>query len=399
MYQLRQYQSQAVEAAVSFFKSEERTKPILVLPTGAGKSLVIAFAVKQLAGNVVVLQPSKELLEQNYRKYAAVIKGHDELEPASVYSASVGIKERGRVTFATIGSIYKCPELFADTQYIIVDECHFVPPQRGSMYTQLFKALPNAKVLGLTATPYRLKTYNDPFANGVKFSKINLLPRERPQFFNRFLFICQTKQMYDEGFLSPVNYVTTTWDGRFLKLNSTGAEYSDKSMEEVMERNEIIKRIPGILEQAFKKGRRACLVFVRTVDEARQLAAITPFSDYIHAETPKAEREKIISAYKGGGIKTLFNVSVLTTGFDFPELDTIIVARPTMSLALFVQMVGRGIRLADGKDHCTVVDMCGNLKRFGKIEELRIENDQQAGWVLRNDRHILSGRRLDELDK
>ena len=396
MYTLRKYQQQATDSAVDFFKSVERTKPILVLPTGAGKSLVIAFVVKQLTGNVLILQPSKELLEQNYKKYDAIIQGHPELERASVYSASVGVKERGRVTFATIGSIYKCPELFEDTHYIIVDECHFVPPQTGSMYTQLFKALPAAKVIGLTATPYRLKTYNDPFT-GKKFSKINLLPRERPQFFNRFLTIVQTKQMYDEGFLSPVNYVSMAWDGSFLKFNSTGAEYSDDSMKEAMERNEIIKRIPGILDQAFKKGRRACLVFVRTVEEARQLAAMTPFSDYIHAETPKAEREKIINAFKGGGIKTLFNVSVLTTGFDFPELDTIIVARPTMSLALFVQMVGRGIRLANGKDHCTLVDMCGNLARFGKLEELRIEDDEHAGWVLRNDKQILSGRRLDDL--
>lgn len=398
MYQLRPYQKQAEEAAVEFFKSAERTKPILVLPTGAGKSLVIAFVVKQLEGNVLILQPSKELLEQNYRKYDAAIQGHPELERASIYSASVGIKERGRVTFATIGSIYKCPEVFADTHYIIVDECHFVPPQSGSMYTQLFKSLPGAKVLGLTATPYRLKTYNDPF-NGKKFSKINLLLRERPQFFNRFLTIVQTKQMYDEGYLSPVNYVSMAWDGSFLKFNSTGAEYSDASMKEAMERNAILTKIPGILDQAFKKGRRACLVFVRTVEEARQLAAVTPFADYIHAETPKKERDAIIKAFKGGGIKTLFNVSVLTTGFDYPELDTIIIARPTMSLALFVQMVGRGIRLADGKDHCTLIDMCGNLQKFGKLEELRIEDDEHAGWVLRNDKQIISGVRLDELVK
>ena len=395
MYTLRPYQVEAVSRAVDFFNSSDRSRPMLVLPTGSGKSLIIADIVRQLSGNVLVLQPSKELLVQNYNKYDAVVQAYPELERASVYSASVGIKERGRVTFATIGSIYKQPELFADTHYIIVDECHFVPPVKSSMYSQLFKSL-TAQVIGLTATPYRLKTYTDPF-NGQKFSKINLLNRERPLFFNKFLYVVQTKQMYDEAHLAPVNYITLAWDGSFLKFNSTGAEFSDSSVKEAMERNEIIQRIPGILDQAYKKDRKSCLVFVRTVEEARHLASVTPFSDYIHAETPKADRDKIIAAFKGGGIKTVFNVAVLTTGFDYPGLDTVIIARPTASLALFVQMIGRGIRKAEGKEYCSVLDMCGNLSRFGKIEELRLEDDEREGWVLRNDKQILSGRRLDEL--
>ena len=401
MYTLRPYQAEAVAHAVDFFKSERRERPILVLPTGSGKSLIIASTAKELTGNVLILQPSKELLEQNYRKYEDAIQGHPELESASLYSASVGVKERGRVTFATIGSICNQPELFADTHHIIVDECHYVPPSDkddieaggGSMYTKFFAKLPEAQVLGLTATPYRLKTYNYP----EKHSKINLLTREKPLFFNRFLYVVQTAEMYAGGFLAPVNYISMKWDGSFLKFNSTGAEYSDKSVQEALERNEILQKIPGILKQAFEKGRKSCLVFVRTVEEARQLAATVPFSEYVHAETPKRERAEIIKAFKNGGIKTLFNVSVLTTGFDYPALDTIIIARPTASLALFVQMVGRGIRKAEGKDHCTLVDMCGNLARFGKLEELRIVNDQFKGWVLRNDKQILSARRLDDL--
>lgn len=396
MYKLRDYQEEAVRHGVDFFKSHDKTKPILVLPTGSGKSIIIAVIAKQLNGNILILQPTIELLKQNFKKYDNEIKGHPELERAGIYSASVGIKNPSRVTFATIGSIYKKPQIFKDTHYVIVDECHFVPPKAESMYSQLFKALPKIKVLGLTATPYRLKTYTDPFTM-EKFSKINLLTRELPRFFNRFLYIVQTKEMYDKDYLSPVNYISMAWDGSLLKFNSTGAEYTDNSMKEALSRNNVLDKIPSILEQAFRKGRRACLVFVRTVDEARHLSSITPFSDYVHAETPPKERENIIEAFKGGGIKTLFNVSVLTTGFDYPELDTIIIARPTMSLALFVQMVGRGIRLANGKDHCTLIDMCGNLNKFGKLEELRIVEDDLNGWILRNDKQILSGRRLDSL--
>lgn len=395
MYTLRSYQEEAVTHAVDFFNSVGKHRPILELPTASGKSIIIAHIAKSLKSNVLVLQPSKELLEQNYIKYAEVTAEHPELPPATVYSASVGIKERGQVTFATIGSIYKNPELFSDVEYVIVDECHFVPPKRDSMYVSFFSEI-DAKVLGLTATPYRLKTYTDPFS-GKKYSKINLLNREKPSFFNKFLYNVPTSRMYEEGFLCPVNYITMNWDGSFLEFNSTGAEYSENSVKEALERNQIIQRIPGIVNQAFQKGQRSCLVFVRSVEEARHLASITPFSEYLHALTPKKDRARIIKSFKNGGIKTLYNVAVLTTGFDYPELDTIIVARPTMSLALFVQMVGRGIRIAPGKEKCSLVDMCGNLERFGRLEELRTENDEKEGWVLRNDTRILSGRRLDEL--
>lgn len=397
MYTLREYQQEAVDRAVNFFLNGGKERPILELPTASGKSLIIAYTAKALDGNVLVLQPSLELLKQNYEKYSKAIQGHPDLYPASVFSASAGVKQRGRVTFATIGSIVNVAELFSDVQYILVDECHYVPPTESSMYVSFFSQIPNAKVVGLSATPYRLKTYNG--MDGVKYSKINLLPRERPLFFNRFLMNISTRRMYEEGFLCPVNYVKMGFDGSYLQFNSTGAEYSDASMKEALKRNEIVERIPGLVEAAIKKGRRSCLVFVRTVDEARQLAETTPFSAYVHALTPKKERAQIIDRFRAGSIKTLYNVAVLTTGFDYPALDCIIIARPTMSLALFVQMVGRGIRIAEGKDHCTVVDMCGNLDRFGRIEELRIENDPHVGWVLRNDKQILSGRDLRELVK
>lgn len=396
MYILRTYQEESVRLAVEFFNSFDRTRPILSLPTGAGKSLIIASIAKHLHSGVLVLQPSKELLEQNYAKYQNAIAGHSDLEPACVYSASVGIKEKGKVTFATIGSIWKKPDEFMNIRYIIVDECHNVPPKKTSMYVSFFACL-TAKVIGLTATAYRLKTYNDPFAYGKKYSKINLLTRERPLFFNKFLHIVHLEQMYKEGYLTPINYISMAFDGSFLECNSTGAEFSEKSLDKVMERNQIIKKIPSIIKQAFEKGQKACLVFVRSVEEARHLASITPFSAYIHALTDKKERVDIIRNFKNGSIKTVFNVSVLIEGFDFPELDTIILARPTMSLTLYLQMIGRGIRKAEGKLKCSVVDMCGNIPRFGKIEDIKIVNDSHYGWVLMNNNKVLSGKRLDEL--
>lgn len=394
-YVLRKYQDEAVSEILNFFRSQSKHRPIEVAPTGSGKSVIIAHVAKQLKDEVLVFQPSLELLEQNFRKYDEEIKLHPELERASIFSASADRKEKGRVTFATIGSVIKCPELFSEVKYVIIDECHRVPAKETSMYRQFFSKI-NAKFIGLTATPFHLKSYVD-YMTAQRYSQINLLTRERPKFFNKFLHVVQIKDMYADGHLCPLSYIQMNFDGTFLKFNTTGAEYTDESMQESMSRNKIIEKLPDIIGQAFKKGRKSCLVFVRTVDEARRLAEMTPFSDYVHAKTSKIERRAIISRFKAGSIKTLFNVSVLTTGFDYPALDVIILARPTASLILYMQMIGRGIRNADGKENCAVLDMCGNFKKFGKIEDMVLVDDPIRGWVLRNNERVLSGRPMNEV--
>lgn len=405
MFELRDYQKVTVDKAIEFFRSSARYKPMAVLPTGSGKSIIIAYITKQLNSRVLVLQPSKELLEQNYKKYEAITRDNPDLPVASVYSASFGVKEVGKITFATIGSVHKKPELFRGYN-IIIDECHNVPPKKNSMYVSFLKRV-ESKVLGLTATPFRLKSYTnmdfDPMAkpgeknSNPKISKINLLNRERPLFFNKFLHVVNISEMYDKGYLCPINYISLKYNKSDLRLNSTGADYSEDSVTKSLSRNDILNKIPGILDQAYKKKQKSCLVFVKRVAEAKELSEKVPFSSYIHSLTPKKERARIIQNFKKGNIKTLFNVSVLTEGFDYPGLDTIILARPTMSLSLYIQMVGRGMRKEEGKDKCSVVDMCGNIDKFGKVEEIRVEEDYYAGWVLRNDTKILSGVRLDEL--
>lgn len=404
MFVLRGYQEEAVRLSVEFFNSKAKYRPILELPTASGKSVIIAYIAKQLTGNILILQPSKELLEQNYKKYEAVIADNPHLEPATVWSASIGVKQKSRVTFAMIGSICNDPEAWTDIDHVLIDECHRVSPQRekkndtkknptmASMYVQFFRVV-KAKTLGLSATPYRMKTYRDEWGG---YTKINLLNRETPRFFNKFLYNVTAKTLYDGGYLSPVNYLPLPFESISLMPNSTGAEYSEASMLRAIQRNKIIERIPDILQQAFQKGQKSCLVFVKSVAEAKKLSESVPFSDYIHAKSDKRERAATIRAFKNGSIKTLFNVSVLTEGFDYPALDTIIIARPTMSLTLYAQMIGRVMRTAEGKEKGSVVDMCGNVKRFGKVEELSIEDDPKLGWVLRSDTKVLSGRRLDE---
>lgn len=389
MYELRPYQKKSVEKGVEFLKGwSHDDKPIVVAPTGSGKSIVIAYVANEMGKNVIVLQPSQELLEQNYEKYLSY--GGE----ASIYSASLKQKEIGSVTFATIGSVFKKAEEFSHVENIIIDECHLVPPKESSMYVTFLKGMTQAKVIGLTATAFRLKKYINPFSKRP-FAQINLLTRERPKFFNRFLHVTQIRELYDQKYLCPIKYVPLTWETGRLVVNTNGSEYTDKSIQEELKNQKILQNIPTIIKQSIEKGRKHRIVFVFSVEDAKRLSEIVPESAYVCAITPKKERMQILNDFKSGNIKTVFNVNVLTIGFDFTALDTIIIARPTMSLALYMQMIGRGIRLHPGKDDCIVVDMCGNISRFGEIEDISYETDLNGKWVLRNKDRILSGVPLD----
>ena len=385
MFKLRPYQEEGVNRCLDFFRNgTAEDKPIVVAPTGAGKSIYIAHTASELKENVLVLQPSKELLEQNYEKYLAYG------EEASIYSASLKQKEIGSVTFATIGSIYNRAEEFQHVRHIIIDECHLVPPKSSSMFITFLNAMPQAKVIGMTATPFRLKKYLNPWT-GRPFAQINLLTRERPRFFNRFLHITQIDELYAQGFLCPIKYIPLTWDSGKLVVNTNGSEYTDKSIEWNLKQQKINERIPDLIRQSIEKGRNHRVVFVYSVNDAIELAMRVPDSAYVCAMTPKKERTQILKDFRAGKIKTVFNVNVLTIGFDFTALDTIIIARPTMSLALFMQMIGRGIRPHPGKTDCVVVDMCGNTSRFSKFEDVRYEMDSKNKWVITDGQRVLSG--------
>lgn len=403
MFELRKYQAEASDIALDFLdRGKPGDRPIIIAPTGSGKSLVIASIAKKVGDGVLVIQPSKELLEQNYAKFEAV--GGE----ACIYSASMNQKNVGPVTFATIGSINKFSDLFDHVKCIVIDECHLLPPQndkfnkkgklvkKASMFMNFINNLPGVKVMGLTATAFRLKKYNDPFT-GEAYSQINLLMRERPHFFNSFIHITQIRELYDQGFLSPVKYIEMGWENGELKYNSTGAEYTDDSIDQAIKQQKVYEKIPGIIKQSLEKGRKHRIVYVKNVSDAIRLADQVKDSACVHAKTHPKERQKILEEFKAGKIKTVFNVGVLTVGFDFPALDTIIIARPTMSLSLYMQMIGRGIRLHPGKDDCAVVDMCGNIKRFSKLEDIIYTRDGDGKWILHDGTKQLSGVRLSSI--
>lgn len=196
MYKLRDYQQQASDAAVSFFNDKsKKSNSIIILPTGAGKSLVIADIASRLDGYTLVFQPSKEILEQNFKKLCSY-----GILDCSIYSASFNSKVISRITFATIGSVKNCPDLFSHFSNVIIDECHLVNPKEG-MYKEFLSNL-NSKVLGLTATPYRLSSNRD-FGSMLKF-----ITRTRPAIFKEVIYHVQISTLLDQGFLSKLNYYT-----------------------------------------------------------------------------------------------------------------------------------------------------------------------------------------------
>lgn len=373
---LRDYQQKASDAAVAYFKdTKKKTNAIMVLPTGSGKSLIIADIANRLDGHTLVFQPSKEILEQNFKKFCS----YGVLD-CSIYSASFNSKEISRITFATIGSVKAHSELFLHFRNVIVDECHLVNPKEG-MYKDFFGAV-KCKVLGLTATPYRLSSSRD-FGSMLKF-----ITRTKPHVFSEVIYHVQVSTLLDMGYLSKVNYYPmnpTGWNELNLKINTTGADYTDKSVQREYERIDFYSYIVHIVQRLMnpKAGgkRKGILVFTRFLKEAERLTMSIPGCVIVSGDTPKKERERILEMFKVGEIPVVANVGVLTTGFDYPELDTVVMARPTMSLAMYYQIVGRCIRPYKGKT-AWFVDLCGNINRFGEVSDLHLKDTGNGKWAV-----------------
>lgn len=388
-YVLRDYQQKASDAAVSFFNNKaKKTNAIMVLPTGSGKSLIIADIASRLDGHTLVFQPSKEILEQNFKKLSSY-----GILDCSIYSASFNSKKISRITFATIGSVKGHPDLFGHFKNVIIDECHLVNPKEG-MYKDFLSVL-NCKVLGLTATPYRLSSSQD-FGSMLKF-----ITRTRPAIFKEVIYHVQVSTLLDLGYLAKLNYYPMNplgWNELNLKVNTTGADYTDKSVQREYERIDFYGYLVHIVQRLVdnqKTGikRKGILVFTRFLKEAERLTYSIPGCAIVSGDTPKGERERILEAFKSGEIPVVANVGVLTTGFDYPELDTVVMARPTMSLAMWYQIVGRAIRPHPNKTTGWIVDLCGNINRFGFVENLKLVDGGNNKWaVFSNGRQLTNVR-------
>ena len=317
---------------------------------------------------MLVFQPSKEILEQNFAK----LQSYGVFD-CGIYSASVGYKDINRITFATIGSVMNHMHDFAHFKNVMIDECHYVNSKAGQ-YKEFIEA-EDRRVVGLTATPYRLgKGFNG-------LSMLKFLTRTRPRIFDSVLYYCQISDLLAKGYLAELRYFDCTQlDMSQVKTNSTGADYDEESLKLEYERSGFYDQLTSttirVLKPKNKIPRKGVLVFTRFIDEAEKLtnklSSLGIKSAIVTGTTPKIERESILKEFTSGKIKVVANVGTLTTGFDYPALDTVILARPTKSLSLYYQMVGRAIRPFKGKDGW-IIDLGGNYKRFGDVSHLKID--------------------------
>jgi len=357
-YKLRPYQQEAVERTVLHFR-KTNDPAVIVLPTGAGKSLVIAELARIAKQKILVLAHVKELVEQNAQKYKSF-----NLE-ASIFSA--GLKEKSlshQVTFASVQSLSRnLDKLNEHYSLLIIDECHRVNGDKKSQYGKVINALkehnPKLKVLGLTATPFRLGMgwiYHHHYHGFVRGNS------ESP--FKSCIFELPLRYMIKNNYLTPPNEIDAAishYDFSALSANAFG-QYSSEDMNALLKSS--TRATKAILEQVleYSETREGVMVFAATVMHAREILSYLPEaqSALITGDTPNNERDKIINQFKAKQLKYLVNISVLTTGFDAPHVDFIAILRPTESVSLYQQIVGRGLRLSESKKDCLVIDYAGN---------------------------------------
>lgn len=379
MYKLRDYQQESADIGVKTLKTSNDPF-ILVLATGAGKSLVIADICHQLDEPVLILQPSVEILAQNYAKLESY-----GIKDIAIYSASAGQKEISKFTYATIGSIRRKPELFKHFKYVILDECHLLNPKNQTgMLTKFLADIQCTKVCGLTATPYRMtQKYFYEGDNMYYTAHLKMINRIHPFFFRGIKYKIETQDLIDQGYLSPILYrADREVDLMELEVNTTGADFTPESLEQFwMGRGgHRIKKLAKVIQKIDEKCQRN-LVFCSSLLQANtvknMLGEMGIKSMIVDGKTPKKERADMIARFKAGEVKHMINVGVFTTGFDVPQLDCVTIARPTMSLALYYQMVGRGVRLDPERPDkkLRVYDLAGMVSKLGRVETIRIEKE------------------------
>ncbi|TWT51067.1 type I restriction enzyme EcoKI subunit R [Rubripirellula amarantea] len=370
---LRNYQQSAVDAVYDHLRNRD-DNPVAVLPTGAGKSLVLAKiasdAVGQWSGRVLILAHVKELLEQNadkVRRLCPDIK-------VGLYSA--GLKKRDTntpVLVAGIQSIYKRACDIEPFDLIVVDEAHLISKKGDGMYRQFLadcKVInPNVRVIGLTATPFRLDS-------GMICSP--------DHFLNSVCYEIGIKELIRDGYLSPLVSKAGVNRADFSGVHLRGGEFVSDEVERLVGDDALVSAACAEMVE-LTADRRAVLIFASSVAHGRKVVETLRVKHgiecgFVTGETPADERDELLARFRGDAptslletepLRFLCNVNVLTTGFDAPRVDCVVMLRPTMSPGLLYQCVGRGFRLHPDKQNCLVLDFGGNIERHGPIDQIK----------------------------
>lgn len=365
MIQPRYYQQEAIDSIFSYFMSN-KGNPVVAMPTGTGKSIVIGGFVKQVlhyypGQRIHILTHVKELIQQNYDKLLTMWPH----APAGVYSAGLRRKEANfPITFGGIGSIHKKAEMFGRVDLLIVDECHLISPKADTLYqayiNQLKRVNPFLKVIGLTATPYRQGM--GMITQGGIFTDMCYDLTSMANF----------NRLVEEGYLAKLVTRKTKHEVDLTGVKVQNGEFSAHDLQAALDKDSITNAALDELEE-HGYNRNHWLLFASGVEHAKHLTekliSRGVSAVCVDGEMPTAERDAAINEFKSGRVRAAVNNNVLTTGFDFPGIDLIGMLRPTRSTGLWVQMLGRGTRPDEHKDNCLVLDFAGNTGRLGPIND------------------------------
>ena len=364
-FKLRDYQREAIDSVYDWFTASAGN-PLVVVPTGGGKSVIAAEMIREICTRwpderIMVVTHVKELIRQNYD---TLLRCWPEA-PAGIYSAGLRRRDtRSRILFAGVQSVFKRADELGHFDIVIVDEAHLVPPKGFGMYQQLLSGLratsPKVKLIGLTATPYRTDT--------------GRLDEGEGRLFDGVAFECDIIEMIKDGWLCEVTNKGVRAEIDTSAVHIRGGEFCADELEEAAMADGLVE---DSVEELIARSvdRKSWLIFACGIAHATQICAELTKHGIINASvfgtTPRADRAARIDAFKRGAITALVNVGGLTTGFDAPGIDLLGLMRPTQSPGLYVQMTGRGLRTADGKADCLVLDFGTNVQRHGPLNAVR----------------------------
>ena len=364
--ELRPYQREAVDAVWDHIANSD-TNPAVVLPTGAGKTHVIAElcrnAVQNWGGRVIVLAHVKELLEQAAGKLRAVAPDL----PVGVYSAGLGRRDLGyAVTVAGVQSVYQRAHDLGPLDLVIVDEAHLIPLDGEGMYRRFLAdardLCDHQRVIGLTATPYRMKTGT-------------ICGPQPDHILNDVCIEVGVRELIVQGFLCPLRTRAGQAVADTSDLHVRGGEFVAGEVEELMNKDDLVASACAEIIAA-TTDREAVLIFTSGVNHGLHVQQLMRSHGvecgFVEGNTPTKARDELLTRFKRGDVKYLANVNVLTTGFDATNIDCVAMLRPTLSPGLYYQMVGRGFRLHPGKADCLILDFGGNVMRHGPVDAIRV---------------------------
>lgn len=372
MIELRPYQSEAVQAIYDYF-AKETGNPLVVLPTGAGKSLTMADFIKgactRFTGTrIILLTHVKELIQQDAQ---AIIRYWPDA-PIGIWSASLGKKVKHQITVAGIQSIHRLPASFAGTDLVLIDEAHLLSKKADTMYGRFIAGLrqynPSLKVIGLTATPYRMDS--------------GLLTQGEHRIFTDICYEADVGDLIKKGYLCPLIARNGATRADLSDVHTRGGEYVAGELQAAMDKDHLIE---GALDEVarYAHDRKHILGFCAGIEHAEHCAKAARergwTADFVSGDMANGIRDAKINAFKEGRTRLLFNAMLLTTGFDAPHIDCILMLRPTKSTGLYVQIMGRGLRKHPSKENTLILDFAGNVERHGPIDQIKVRGKAEKG--------------------